>query len=571
MVQPALAGNLIELANRPADLVVWGESVGGNMGAWNIATGDVNGDGVEDLVASACNTHPLGSTRVGTVYVIWGTTLQQQGPVDLAANPGGVSRIFGKPGDDDLACYVSCGDLNHDGCDDIIWGQPLTGTAQSTGTGKAYIIFGSPVFPDTVDIDTAPSGVVTVYGDVSYATVGRTSCACDMDGDGYQDAIITAPNLHHSEVYIIRGRDTFPSQFHTGVPQPGMIRVIDNLPDSNMQGLACADINDDGCDDLVMGAIQDERLVLLYGSPALSTTDSIPLANPPVPMKIINGEYSHGALGISLAFGDLDHDGRLDLAAGAYHADPLGCYDCGEVYVFYDADALPDTVDLATTAVRMTRVMGTGTATHYGYRVMCADVTGDSIDDLVLSNRPYENRAITSVIFGRMLMPATVLMATENGPITRIKEAVAGDHLGDSMASTLVRGTRYLMLGAPLASPPGVGGAGIIYGFSSPRVATDLPATPPAASPRITSFPNPFSGQTTITFPGLTGGAVEVTIYDVSGRRVFETTVTGHAGGDLVLIWDGRDQSGERLPSGTYFCRARGHGSERTRKLNLVR
>jgi hypothetical protein len=569
-VRAAASATLIDLAIEPANISVLGEAVGDNLGTW-LAIGDVNGDGLEDLLAVACNSHPLGGTRTGTLYILWGDQIGRQSIIDLPLNPPGVSRIFGQPGDDDLLCSVTSGDFNHDGYDDIVWGHALSG-AQYSSTGKAYIIFGRPTFPDTLDLYSQPPGVVTIYGDIENGTVGRTLCGCDVDGDGYEDVVLSAPWLEYSEIFIILGRDSFPSTFHTGLSEPGMIRIIDDTPNANMQGMACADVNGDGCDDLALGAIQAERLVMIDGSPAFSTLDSISLADPPVPVKVVLGEYSHGALGIGVAFGDLNDDARVDLVAGAYMADPTGCYDCGEVYVLYDAGALPDTVDLATTAVAMTRVVGFGSSTKYGFRVLCADLSGDAIDDLVVTNRPLQVRSTSSVILGRQVMPATILLATEAGPIARIKAATTGDLLGNGVAAIDLDsdGTRDLVLGASSASPPGRSNAGIAYGFFGTRLVTTVGENRLPRF-RVENFPNPFSGRTTVTFGGIRRGTAEVSVFDVAGRQVLGRSFAGHRGGDLEFVWDGRDERGQELPSGVYFCRVRAGDRTLTRKITLVR
>jgi hypothetical protein len=397
-----------------------------------------------------------------------------------------------------------------------------------------------------------------------------------VDGDEYGDIVLGAPWLEYAETFIIRGRDVFPSTFHTGSPEPGMFRIVDHEANrATGYGIACGDVNEDGYEDLLLGGpglgepTQDGRAYLLYGS--LSMPDSILLGNPSVTVKRIFPEYAHGALGQGVSIADLDADGTLDLIVGAYLGDPLGCYDCGEVYVIYDADALPDTVNLISTSVPMTRVIGFGSSTRNGYRVFCTDVSGDLIDDLALANLPLKVRATTSVVYGRQLMPSTILLATESGPITSIKEKVKGEYLGAGMAAIDVDldGVKDLMLGAPRATPYYYRG-GAIYGFVSARLATPVGPTP-APTFSLRNYPNPFSSQTTVTFAGLRGGTVELSIFDVAGRRVFTRTVPGHRTGDLELVWDGRDAEGEALPSGVYFCRARVGGATATRKMVLLR
>ncbi len=338
-----------------------------------------------------------------------------------------------------------------------------------------------------------------------------------------------------------------------------------------MLGVACGDVNADGAGDLLLGELAAARLLLVYGSATLSTVDSVLIANPPVPVKVVFGEYSQG-LGFGVSIGDLDGNSQQDLIAGDIGADPLGCYDCGEVYVLYNANALPDTVDLASTSVAMTRVVGFGSSTKNGFRVLCEDLSGDLIDDLVVANQPLNVRATTSIILGRTFMPPTILLATASGPITRIKEATQGDELGEGLASIDLNAdeVRDLMVSAHHASPNGRNFAGILYGFMSTTIMTRVSdLNVPSFS--LKSYPNPFSDHTTLTFSEVKPGDVELSIYDVAGRRVFQANVQNHRGGALEFRWIARDEHGNDLPSGIYFCKTRSGSISESRKLVLVR
>ncbi len=68
--------------------------------------------------------------------------------------------------------------------------------------------------------------------------------------------------------------------------------------------------------------------------------------------------------------------------------------------------------------------------------------------------------------------------------------------------------------------------------------------------------PNPFTAQTSIayTVPS-SGGAVEMTIYDVNGREVRTLVNETMNPGDRLAYWDGLDNAGERVGSGVYFAR----------------
>ena len=86
------------------------------------------------------------------------------------------------------------------------------------------------------------------------------------------------------------------------------------------------------------------------------------------------------------------------------------------------------------------------------------------------------------------------------------------------------------------------------------------------------AFPNPFNPQTTISFELQSEIAVNLRIYDVSGRLV-DVLVDGeiaHQGRNEVA-WQGRDQSGRQLPSGTYFYRLEAGGYVETKRMTLLK
>jgi flagellar hook assembly protein FlgD len=83
--------------------------------------------------------------------------------------------------------------------------------------------------------------------------------------------------------------------------------------------------------------------------------------------------------------------------------------------------------------------------------------------------------------------------------------------------------------------------------------------------------PNPTTNGTTVSYRASAPGRVRARIYDESGRWV-RTLVDGIVpAGEHVVVWDGRDESGARVSSGTYFCQVSLDDRSETRKVTLVR
>ena len=83
--------------------------------------------------------------------------------------------------------------------------------------------------------------------------------------------------------------------------------------------------------------------------------------------------------------------------------------------------------------------------------------------------------------------------------------------------------------------------------------------------------PNPFNPATAIRYATPARGRVELSVYDIAGRRV-ATLVDGEVdGGHHDAIWDGTSDSGENVASGIYFCRMQAGEYAETIKMSFLR
>jgi hypothetical protein len=79
--------------------------------------------------------------------------------------------------------------------------------------------------------------------------------------------------------------------------------------------------------------------------------------------------------------------------------------------------------------------------------------------------------------------------------------------------------------------------------------------------------PNPFQGSATLAFSLAQGGAVELAVYSVDGRRV-KTLVSGvREPGEYRPVWDGRDDHGNPTSAGVYYARLVAGKSHFTRSI----
>jgi hypothetical protein len=86
------------------------------------------------------------------------------------------------------------------------------------------------------------------------------------------------------------------------------------------------------------------------------------------------------------------------------------------------------------------------------------------------------------------------------------------------------------------------------------------------------TYPNPFNPQTTIAFEISDQQAVTMRIFDLSGRLVRSLiTAEPHTPGRHEVVWNGRDDSGRQVASGTYFYRLEAGAYSETKRMVLIK
>jgi len=84
------------------------------------------------------------------------------------------------------------------------------------------------------------------------------------------------------------------------------------------------------------------------------------------------------------------------------------------------------------------------------------------------------------------------------------------------------------------------------------------------------NYPNPFNPQTTIDFSVKTTGLVKLAIYDILGREIRTLVSETLTNGRYTTVWDGRDNTGDIVPSGIYIYRVDAGSYKASRKLSFI-
>ena len=107
-------------------------------------------------------------------------------------------------------------------------------------------------------------------------------------------------------------------------------------------------------------------------------------------------------------------------------------------------------------------------------------------------------------------------------------------------------------------------GAGFEYAYTA-TYDPGLTGTSRPIAASLTTYPNPFylgREPATVRYEVGQSADVQLTLYDVRGRKVRTLADGIHSQGTFTTTWDGRDDQGRRVASGVYFCRLTTEGTE---------
>lgn len=400
-----------------ADAIISAEAFGDNLGISVASAGDTDGDGRDDLLIGARGNDDAG-IQAGRVYLF-------RGPVSghlpaLQAD----AVISGEPFEELGRSVASAGDLNGHGLSDVVLGAPLAGGGFE---GKAYVFIG-PLEGSrpSSSADAIISGVL-----FNESLGSSVASAGDLNGDGIGDLAVGAPRPPLAgeapgRAYVFFG----PLFGPISAAQADVVIEGEGLSDEFGTSVASAgDVNGDGHPDLIVGAEQifingTGKAYVFYGplSGSLSAADAD---------AILLGEVPKDLFGVSVSSaGDVNGDGFDDVVVGAWD-DGAGGGRSGRAYVFLGP--LAGTISAANADIFFNGSAGD----EVGQSVASArDLNADGLGDVIVGAPQFfdGDPGYARIVFGQAAVLNVRLTPKENpievppegGPV-RFEVAVRSD------------------------------------------------------------------------------------------------------------------------------------------------
>ncbi|MBA2506410.1 MAG: FG-GAP repeat protein [Thermoleophilaceae bacterium] len=408
-----------------------GGAAGDTAGFAVSGAGDVNGDGLGDVVVGAPGADPDGRTGAGMAYVVFGKASADA--VDLAAlGAGGIALAGAAPHDETGFSVGRVGDLNGDGRADLVVGAPAADPGGRFKAGTAWVVFGGSD-AGTFDLGSLGARGFRIDG-YSFGYAGwSVNGVDDLNGDGIGEIALGAPFVaagasRSGEAYVVFGKG--------------------------------------GTGDVDLGDLSGRGIT-------------------------IRGGAQNSMLGQSVnRAGDVNGDGAADLIVSALHADPQNRDNAGSAWVIFGGNLAP-VVDVSALGQSGFRIEGAATGALTGSFVGAAgDFNDDGLPDVVLGAPGASTGSGVGaragggagyVVFGKRGTD-TVDLASFEGKGIQIAGGEAGDRAGRSIAASgdlNGDGVPDVILGAEAAK----NGRGVQSGAAFGLFGIDKPGAPGPGKP----------------------------------------------------------------------------------------
>lgn len=524
----------------------------------NVASGDFNGDGYDDLLILSGGDDGKGTLIFGSADR---TDMGDMTEADLGSSN---SVTFTGNSQFQLKNMTFLGDINSDGYEDIAFINP--GNAAGEGL---RVVLGSASPSATIDIiDTSQSNVFSIQGGLGDDLFGTSAAAGgDVNNDGYGDILVSTTTTDTYEVgrgYVIFGHNgAFADMDLTSDPLDGTdgFAIQGHLVGATGDSLgadmsAAEDFNGDGIDDFAISTTVrsggEGAAFVIYGrDTGFAASMNINDLDSTIGVSIYSDTVDDFGSRLAAA-GDFNGDGFDDLAVSNFTKNSDKYAENDGVHIIYGSDSHPAEIQTSEIdGTNGTYLRNANGGQEFGIAISAgADLDGDGFDDLVIGGSEAQTDASTRgdvfVIYGNNRGQAelqTGNMNSAEGTKTEYLGAPAGVHaLGASVTVGNFDGDIYndMAFGNPLWDSD----AGKVYYFYGIEGNT---------APTVTSIANQTIMEDTST------GDMVFTINDVDGDALSVDVVSNNTGlspnGNIIINGTGDNRTIRVTPAAAQLRR----------------